>query len=241
MFHEVSGHAVFGDSADVLAKIQHEEVNVVACPMPMSDGAMTYIDALDLGLDGDLMSRVRQIKPSLQSFNAWIVATQLREREEDMQTELIYPSLYLLPDKPGKVELAEALATAARLYAAQAHEGGSLEWKLKVKYPGASGEWHCDNLVDKRGFATLNPTAAGTYGRPNHTVLDENQSDSDDYSNDYGEFGKDYMSDVIVIPPLHLAIWKGRLHPRPFIHAEVTSAYSTVPRLILMLGRSLSG
>jgi len=240
MFREINGHAVFGDSADILAKIQREEVNVVACPMPMSDSAITYVEALDLGWDGALMRRVRQIEPSLQSFNAWILATQLCRCEEDMQSEVIYPSLYLLPDRPGKIELAEALATAVRLYAAQAREGGSLEWKLKVKYPRASGAWHCDNLVDKRGFATLNPAAAGTYGRPNHTILNQNRSDNDDYSNDYGEFGRDYMSDVIVIPPLHLAIWKGRLHPEPFIHAEVTRAYSAVPRLILMLGRSLS-
>jgi hypothetical protein len=238
MFREVNGHAVFGDSADVLANIQRQDINVVTCPMTMSDGAKTYVGALDLGWDGDLMTCVRQVKPSLQNFNAWMLAAHSCEREEDMQPEFIYPSLYLLPDKPGKIELAQALATAAQLYAAQAREGGALEFKLKVKYPGASGVWHCDNYVDKRGFATLNPAAAGTYGRPNQTVFDENGSDDDDFSNDYGEFGLQYMSEAFVIPPLHLAIWKGRLHPRPFIHAEVTSAYSTVPRLILMLGRS---
>lgn len=237
MIREVYGHAVFGDGADVLAHIQREEINVVACPMPMSEAAMTYIGALDLSWDSALMSGLRQIDPSLQSFNALILATQYCERDEDLRTELIYSSLCLLPDKPGKVELAEALAATARLYATEARKKGPLGMELKVKYPTERGWWHGDNLVDKRGFATLNQTAAGTYGRPNHTILDWSQSENDAYSNDFGEFGKEYMNEVIVIPPLHLAIWKGRLHPRPFIHAEVTSAYSTGPRLVLMLQR----
>ena len=232
-------HALFGDT-DVLGNIQSEGVNVVACPLPISEAASAYIAALDLREEGDLIGRARQVEPSLRNFNAWILASQQFEDDNKLCAETIHSALHLLPDLPGKMAVAETIAMATQLYAAQTRDRGALQLKLKAKYPIASGTWHSDNLVDKRGFVTLNVEGSGTYGRTDPSITDYLRLQDNDYSNDFGEFGRDHMSSVFLVPSRYLAIWKGGLHEKPFIHAEVTSVYSTAPRLVLTLDRSLT-
>ena len=231
---------MIGDSSDALPHIQREEINVVACPLPMAAVALSYVDGLELTWDGGFMSALRERHPDLQSFNAIVLATTFFGSDETPRPEAVHAKLNLLPDAPGKRELAEGLVATARLYAAQAAGPERLEIQLKVKYPNANGTWHADNGLDKRCFATLNLAACGTYGRPNQTILDW-ESRIDEYDNDFGAFGKEHMEEAFVIPPRYMAIWKGWLHRRPFIHSEVTSDYSTTPRLVLMVQRCLAG
>lgn len=237
MIRELFGHAVMGDSPEALPYILREDINLVSCPLPLSEAAAAYVDALDLRWDGDFVTAIRQREPDLQSFNALVLATMFFDRDEDLSLEVVHAKLRLLPDGPGKLALAAGLVATGRLYIAQVPREARLELQLKVKYPSVAGVWHGDNRVDKRGFATLNQKGHGTYGRPNHTIPDWDSVDNDEYANDFGAFGEEYMDDVILIPPRCLAIWKGRLHRRPFIHAEVTSAYTEEPRLVLMVQR----
>ena len=236
MIQQLYGHAVIGDTPDALRYIQRDDINVVACPFPMDAAAIDYVDALDLRWDGDLMTDIRERNPGAQSFNAIVLATMFFEPETDPLPDVVHARLNLLPDAPGKRELSEAMVTASLLYAAQAAAGKRLEIQVKVKYPMATGAWHGDNGLDTRCFATLNVKASGTYGRPDRTILDW-ESRIDEYDNDFGIFGKEYMEDVFVIPSRYMAIWKGWVHRRPFIHAEVTSEYSTTPRLVVMVQR----
>jgi len=236
MLQELFGHVVIGDSSDALHHIQRDDINVVACPFPMAAAAMSYVDALELSWDGEFISEIRRRHSSAQSFNTIILATMFFEADEEPLSETLHARLSLLPEAHGKRELAEGLVAAARLYGAQAPGRTRLEIQLKVKYPNASGTWHADNRLDKRCFSTLNVAASGTYGRPNQTVGDW-ESRRDEYDNDFGAFGKDHMAEAFVIPPRYLAIWKGWIHRRPFIHSEVTSDYSTTPRLVLLIQR----
>ncbi len=236
MIQELYGHAVIGDTPDALWHIQRDEINVVACPFPMDRVAMDYVDALDLKWDGELMTDIRDRNPGVQSFNSIVLATIFFQPDTDPLPDVVHAKLNLLPDAPGKRELSDAMVRAARLYSAQVAAGKRLEIQVKVKYPMATGAWHGDNGLDKRCFSTLNVKACGTYGRPDRTILDW-ESRTDEYDNDFGMFATEHMEDVFVIPPRYMAIWKGWVHRRPFIHAEVTSEYSTTPRLVVLVQR----